>query len=83
MSIANKYLRYGDRFVIFGADTISHYDVALKFGTYKPNSAGFVVFKDGKPKCYGHSVSLQIPAGATDSEDLAKFLGLGGGHANE
>ena len=80
MSIANKYLRYGDRFVIFGADTISHLDVALKFGKYKPNSAGFVFFKDGKPECYGHSESLSVYSGQTDSADMAKFLGVDGSH---
>lgn len=77
MSVVKKYLRYGDRFVIFGADTISHFDVALVFGKYKPNSAGFVFFKDGKPECYGFSSSLDVGSGLTDSADMAKFLGIG------
>ena len=39
-------------------------------------SAGFVSFKDGKPRCYGGSESLHIYSLPDDSEKIAEQFGL-------
>lgn len=39
-------------------------------------SAGFVEFKDGAARCYGHSESLRVRSSETDTADLNKQLGI-------
>lgn len=72
----HKYVR--DRYLGFilwpTTDTIIHADIGRM--SRNPISAGFVRFEEGKPTCFGLSLSLGIDSHPEDSGLLAEQLGL-------
>lgn len=72
MSNEHKYVRFPEPkgFVLWLKNEPYHDDVARLFKV-RPISAGFVRFEDGRPYCYGTSMSLGLSARA---ELLARQL---------
>ncbi|HVU32668.1 MAG TPA: hypothetical protein VHE61_04490 [Opitutaceae bacterium] len=79
MQIMMKYIRHKEfGFVLFESG-MAHDAIGRLLG--RPEaivSAGFVLIPDAAPRCLGHSGTLGIGAGPTDTEDLHDRASLTG-----
>ncbi len=77
-----KYIRHNRLgfFLFPKTDLLAHYDQAgfvQKTVGGSILSAGFVRWVEGKPECYGESISLNIRSDPGDTQALHRQLGLG------
>jgi len=77
--MTHKYINHSELgFVAFRrTDLVTHRDLANTMLRHKGHivSAGVVRFIEGKPHCYGESLSLNIKSLPEDSEKFAYQLG--------
>ncbi len=70
-----KYIRHKRLGFILFEGTVPHAAVANELGgPDEVVSAGFVFTPGGQPKCLGHSGTLNLGAGASDTDDLRHRL---------
>ena len=77
--MARKYIKFSDGSFLIFSDTLQHLDMASAPTTAPdPVSAGFVgCTKDGRPRCFGASIGLDLESAPTDTEELRAWLCIG------
>jgi len=74
------------KYIVFDFDAIedmiifsglhTHDQIANNFLRYTPISAGFIEINDGKPFCYGKSISLELESREIDTKIALRVLNL-------
>lgn len=73
-----KYLRHRTKGFFIFPESVTHRDMANAVCAkveVDVQSAGFIEVREGRPVCYGHSVSLEASSGAGDTQELRRNIG--------
>lgn len=73
-----KYVRHETKgfFLFSKSDNVWHMHVGDFLGYDGLVSAGFVMFKEGVPECYGYSDSLELGGAEDDTVELRRQMGF-------